>query len=454
LAGEFSLVDRSAVAEDAVAALLRQGSPESEQLVLQCLVAAPATDPEHGKSVAAAAWQDRVMAAVRVRASARLRKRLAEAVIDGTVPVGRRQALLSLLCEPNPLNLEAQVLVYQSQSADAATRAALAKQFVAASAEAMQSLLRLPSRQATAAPPTPERCYQIGALLWGPPLTNFLDVQHRALKALADDPGAMTLAATIPNDAMRVNFRRTLGRHWSEGPQTLRGAGVPCTVLVEPGLLAVLKSLARENQHAKVDSAKAAAAKPSSAHGHGNGHAKCPRLRTGETPKAGPEGAWDKLTEELVADYCRRCYLAVLARTAYQTGHSASGQSAGVAAAMPLLPGSEVTAAHSIEWPGEHAGYLPQLADNAWRLDYKRIEGRSKTSRAVAYYHRQLKHCIEHPLCEGMWLDGLTEGGPQEGVHSIDVLITRAGAAAGPPADEEQELTIQILSVDLGTLRE
>ena len=45
LAGEFAGVDGSCVAEDAVAALLRQGSPESEQVVLRYLVAPPAVTP-------------------------------------------------------------------------------------------------------------------------------------------------------------------------------------------------------------------------------------------------------------------------------------------------------------------------------------------------------------------------------------------------------------------------
>ena len=113
-----------------------------------------------------------------------------------------------------------------------------------------------------------------------------------------------------------------------------------------------------------------------------------------------------------------------------------------------------VSAAYHVDWPGKYAGRLPQLADNGWRLDYKRVEERTKPSRPAIYYHRQLKHCIEHALPDGLWLDGFLDGGQQEGVQSVDVLITRAGAVAGPPGDEEQELTIQIFSVDLGTLRE
>ena len=83
------------------------------------------------------------------------------------------------------------------------------------------------------------------------------ELPHRAVSGAEGDgrrSGRGGPGGTIPNDALRVNFRRILKRHWSEGPQILRGAGVPAGILVEPGLLAVLKSLVRENQHAKAES--------------------------------------------------------------------------------------------------------------------------------------------------------------------------------------------------------
>ncbi len=216
LAGDFPEAPAEAVAEDAAVALLRQGSAQSEQIVLDHLVAAPSADR-----------QDAVAAAVSAYGSARLRKLLAQAVIDAAPPADHRQVLLALLCEPNPRNLEAQVLLYQSASADAAMRTALEKQLAAASTAALQALLGLAEGPAEAAPPPPRACYRVAGQLWGPPLTDFLDVQHRALGAMAERPAAIVLALTIPNQALRSRLRRTLSRHWSEGPQALRAAGVP-----------------------------------------------------------------------------------------------------------------------------------------------------------------------------------------------------------------------------------
>ena len=147
---------------------------------------------------------------------------------------------------------------------------------------------------------------------------------------------------------------------------------------------------------------------------------------------------------------------------------------AATVAGLPLQPGSVVRAAYHVDWPGIHAGHFAQTGDDAeilsalqvnathtaqaaadaWQLDYVRIEERTKFSRPASYYRRQMKGCMVHALPHGLWLDGLVEKAGGGDVQSIDVVITQAGDAAGPPADEEQEVTIQILSMDLGSLRE
>ena len=80
-----------------------------------------------------------------------LRKSLVQSMIDGAVPMARRQPLVSLLSEPDPRNLDAQVLLFQSELAGGATRTALEKQFVGASSDALQTLLGFSTGQPAAA---------------------------------------------------------------------------------------------------------------------------------------------------------------------------------------------------------------------------------------------------------------------------------------------------------------
>jgi hypothetical protein len=255
------------------------------------------------------------------------------------------------------------------------------------------------------------------------------------------------LAAAIPSNAMRVNFQRTLSRHWLEGPQAIRAMCAADKGLVEPGFLAVLKSLARENR-AK-SSQPPRPAKPSK-------QSYDAEQDSEERPKSTSESDWNKLIEDLVRDYCRRCHMAALARAAaaYRNGAVPLLDVRAADSPVPLFPNSTVNAAYRFDWPDEDASRLPQLADDVLRVYYLRIEERTKPARLATYYRRQVKSCIEHPLPDGLWLDVLTEMKKEDRTRSIDVLITRAKTGAAPSASEEQELTVEILCIEMSKLHE
>ena len=90
--------------------------------------------------------------------------------------------------------------------------------------------------------------------------------------------------------------------------------GVGDKGLVEQGFLAVLKSLAREN-HAK-SSQPLRPAKPIKQ----SFDAEQDSEEAAEVSTC--ESDWNKLIEDLVRDYCRRCHMAALARAAaaYRNG--------------------------------------------------------------------------------------------------------------------------------------
>ena len=107
--------------------------------------------------------------------------------------------------------------------------------------------------------------------------------------------------------------------------------------------------------------------------------------------------------------YCRFCYTVALAHAAYSSGDAPAADNHAAQQLLEPHPNSTVNAAYHIDWPGKHVAELPQLADDAMQLDYQRIEERTKPSRLLAYYRRQLKHCVEHRLPNGLWLDALSE---------------------------------------------
>jgi hypothetical protein len=340
------------------------------------------------------------------------------------------------------LNLEAQLLIYQSDKTDAATRLALEKQFIVLSREALRVFLDLNAQPPAAPPPTPDRLNCIGAELWDSPFIDFLDLQHRGMTTLAQRPTALALAILIPNKIMRADLQRTLSRHWPEGPKAIRTLAAADYPWAEPGFITVLKTLTRENE---------AKSRPQS---------RLPKsVRSSSDPEGNPAGQskssvdedWNKLLGELVQDYCRRSHMASLARlaAAYRDGAAMLPEKRTTDAPMPLLPGCEISAAYSIDWPGEHVSRLPNMAGNDLSFDYQRIEKRMKPSKPLGYYRRQVKSCIERPIPNGLWLDGFVDLKGEERLRSIDVLITYPANSTYTSASEEQELTVEILCIEV-----
>lgn len=223
--------------------------------------------------------------------------------------------------------------------------------------------------------------------------------------------------------------------------------GVADKGLVELGLLAVLKSLARENRAKSPQPARPARPIKQSYD---------PEQDSEERPKSASETDWNKLAEDLVRDYCRRCHMAALARAAaaFRSGAAPSTGPHAADSPIPPYPNGTVASVYRFDWPGEQGTRLPQLADDVLHVYYLRIEDRTKPARLASYYRRQVKSCIERPLPDGLWLDGLNEIKKEDLLRSIDVLITRAKTGASPPAGEEQELTVEILSIEISKSHE
>jgi hypothetical protein len=458
LSGEITVEDRQAGIDGSLAALLMLASPESEQLVLKLLLAPPRLFPSDQDRSTADPLQKSLLAALRVNAAAGLRARLAKMIVADSATAEQRKLVLPILLDPNPLNLEAQTIIYQSPALDASTLAALEKQLSKLSSEALRTMLEFPeqpplsseakplsSASLSLSPAMLDWPRRVGELLWSPSFAGLLDLQHHALAKMADRPAALALAATIPNQAMRLNLRRTLSRHWSEGPQSLQSEGLGGRLLVEPGCLTVLKSAAKANALEK-------APKPLNLNTSANSSSN--KRQSEHPPKKRPnssiDSAWLKLREELARDYCRRCRAASVAQLVAERHANGDSPRKIPASDAPLLPpsGSDVEAVYRFNWPGEHAAHPPQPADDALRFYYLRIGLRSKLNRMLSYYRRQMNLCLEHSLSDGIWLEGLTETAAGDRARSTDVLIAHAQSGSEVSPNTEQELTVEILYIE------
>jgi hypothetical protein len=347
----------------------------------------------------------------------------------------------------NPLNLDEKLQIYQSEKADSTTRSALEKQFITASRESLQVFLGFSAPQTAAQSLKSDMLNCIGTQLWDEPFINFLDLQHQALTTLAERPTAVALAVLIPNNVMRADLQRTLSRHWSEGPKAISVMPAGDYPLAEPGFITILKSLIRENR--VKSSPQLRSSKPGRLNFDSEQNSNGPS-------KLSSDSDWNKLLETLVRDYCRRSHLTSLARSAasYRSGADSLHDSRKTDSLIPLLPGCEIIAAYSINWSGEHISKFQNMAGNDLSLDYQRIEKRMKLSKPLNYYRHQVKSCIENYLSDGLWLDGFIELKKEERVRSVDILITCPKTDALKSAAEEQEFTVEILTIEIRKQRE
>jgi hypothetical protein len=210
-------------------------------------------------------------------------------------------------------------------------------------------------------------------------------------------------------------------------------------------MLAVLKSVRRNEAmpRARVSASRTSGQRRGAADAPDSGNAADSRQQT--------EGRWLAAEEALLREYCRRFRAAGLARA------RASRRADGTADDDPeppvrLNPGAAVASAYRVQWPGTHREKLTGVPLDPMNVCYVRIEQKARFRSVQAYYERTVKPHQAHRLSDGIWLDELVSSDKQGQARSIDVLVTRVNPKLDRPADEPQELTVEILAVEIPAL--
>jgi hypothetical protein len=170
-----------------------------------------------------------------------------------------------------------------------------------------------------------------------------------------------------------------------------------------------------------------------------------------------PKDPWVDFEEALLRDFCHR-FSEVAASP--RRGDEAKPQPTvgsteeGGEGTFPvaLHPRAEVVAEYTVQWPGKHAGKLAAIEPEPMDVTYVRIEQKARPSSLRGHYERSLKGQKIHPLKDGIWIETVLPAAKDGLTRSIDVLLTRANPKADTPPDEPQELTVEILSVDIPPL--
>ena len=404
-----------------------------------------------------------------------LRLRIAKQLTAPACPAALAQVLTPLLQQERLENLEAQVALFEGTHLEPKVQAVLDRQLLGYSHKAMLQAFGLTDNpDASKAEMTPEAVARVANLLWNSRVAAVLEEREVAMETLEQNPTTVLLAATIPTSEVRSRFARTLARHWEERPTVLMSASEPRTYLAEPGILAVFKTVRSSRPtlgrtDAKTETLVAAAG------AKGGGKATYTQATSGRNRNAGlkalalnalsgdgpsrsdtanAESPWLTLEGSLVREYCRRCFAAGLSE---MRARRASGRADAEKVANPspiaLHPGASPLVLYRMQWPGAFASMVPDSAREPMQITYVRVEDAAIPRAVLSHYYRAVNAPQLHPLKDGVWLDAFVPSDEGGRCRSIDVVLSRANAQSTSPADKPQELTVEILVVDIPALK-
>lgn len=476
LAGALTTDDDRTAVDAVLRTLAERPSQDNEELLHQVLAAPGKLRPPGQGSVSADAIQAKACDLVRRNASDQLRLRIAEAAADPATPETFRKRLRAIVEQLDPRNTEPQIVLYQGGVLEGPARAAMEKRLAAISGDALLTLMVGESKTSTIADANLLR--RACCRLWGEQFTSWLALHPHRIESLEEGSSLLLLAATIPSERVRTKLLRGLKRYIDAGPSALARTAIATNVATEPGFLVAIKSVERQlGQASRGDAARVA-----------------PALRSEEARKQFLQRQeqrektvreWNDFSENVLRAWCRRLHAAATSGGPRPSSGTETAPSPIKLAFRTHADGenAEMVGAYRFDLPGVSGdGFVDRL--DFLQVRYARIEERTRISRLVDFYRRQLDGEV-WSVDDGAWLDCLLVDSASGRRRSLDVLITsrvktkgnvsrpgneeegtgrRRGKSSSKPAsnsfvrpkwkpgmlpDDEQELIVDILSIEV-----
>lgn len=479
------------VAAAALKVLAARPGPGTEELFLRIIAAPEQTTTRNAVSDDSTKFQTTALEAVHTDASESLSVRLAEWMIATKMSKTLRDQISDSLKEIRPENLIAQIMLYQSDRPSRATHEWLEHATAAYSSGGLGRLLGIPppEHQDTALTKTIAAMdvYRLAERLWAPEMAEVLDRRLAELSTLEEGAPLVTLASTIPNPTVRASLLRTLARHWDETPSSLTllravegtrnsgpqaasvggfqmwsGAGPPVStggphaacsqlgesgkmdVIVEPGFVALVKMLRRDDRPESATGKNTAARSGSRDSATARPPKKLADLQEDKKRREQVGQQWMDFSRTVVQSTCRR--LCAAARAKQVAGNGTNSTPDDLDLPFELHPGAQLSQTYRLDWP-EDVG-TAMAAAPILKVRYVRIEQRAVPRKVLAYYRRRASNFKEHGLASGSWIDSINIDREQGRTRSIDVLVAKANTTVLGPPDQEQEITVDLLIVE------
>jgi hypothetical protein len=369
LAGSLATDDDKAAVEAAIKTLVGHPGGQNDALLLRVLTAPEALRPAARQGP----WSAKDMKAkafelVKPAASAELRTKLAENMVNSHARIDTSDPVGELLLAPSLLNCNAQLAFYKNKdtSLGKEVKIKLEQQLAAYSSMALARCLGVPTENLPGgsgiptppsrptgppgmhlgsgpgdtrrpnpgpgpgpmpgpmAPPTPstpisteelaksadaDLCSEFAKQFWSEQVRDQLEPDLLKLSALEKQPHLVLLAATIPQDSTRAALYKMLHtnkeKHWYEGPKGLEAAGAIDQMLADPALLVILKKLKRTESQSTPRASETSVGKTPPTRSTRSGPAA--GSPSGPAQKrAQAEKDWMDVSAKLVSAWCKR----------------------------------------------------------------------------------------------------------------------------------------------------
>lgn len=499
LAGTFKTDDDKVAVEAALKALLSHPDEENDALMLRALTKPDALRPTDRQGP----WppkdlQAKAFELAKASASSGLRKAMADALVDHNVRLNTKDPMHAFLLSPNPLNCEAQLVLYLKAKPNKEVKTTLEDQFLDYGAFAMARLLGIPSKldqnssgmtglhnadrgqqggliggfdvpngrieapglnldddeakktdnKSTA---EIELARRIADSLWSKQFLALLEprLTPSAMKTFDKQPNLIMLAGTIPMDSTRSALSRLFSDHkhkqWEQGPKALEAAGLDEKIITDPGLLTVIKMVPRRD-HKTTTRGASRGIRP------GAGGSK---LIEDARKKQETEQEWLDFSYKMVASWCKRFHAAAQARAeAAEAADAIAETPSKLPEGFALSSNARVVASYHLSWPDAAPAGIAKLNPGLLEVYYVRIEEMNTPRKATGYYKRQAnsRSSDVHTVDKITWLDTVRIGSEKDRRRSLDVVITPPDGyvPADKPKDEsDTNLVIEILVIEI-----
>lgn len=424
--------------------MMQQGSPESDKILFQVL-----TQPEEFRQllattdsstsggtaqVGAAQLQEEALRQARFHASADLRARLAEHMVESPFAADLQAKFFALFQEPIRENLGAQAMLLSYRLWPSEAESKVARLLADASRRTLEIAWGLPisarsapapkrSRAAASRPKSEiEEAESLAEIFWDEAFLQAVSQRVSAVDEVRPAGTLLQLALNLPATDVRRQMLRLFDRQWHVGPQAIQSIPGDVKAVLDPGMLVALKMIARNNMAGNPGSRR-------------NG-------RLGANVRN--DQAWTRTIEAMVQATARR-WLAVATE-----GSPASTEEDTTNDQIPwkLPEDCEVVASTYAELPGQ-ISCEPSCGVGNTSVHFLRGEVRDLPEKIQGHFQRELREAKRRSIEEGAWLSSLETLEDGKRVRSTDVLLKIQGLNNLASFDREVRMTVEILSIEI-----